>query len=180
MLLVFINEDLISADAGVTVSFIIAGGSCVLNALCYAELASRFPAVVGGAYLYAYTAFNEIIAFLVFSQLMLDYHIGAASIARSLASYVITALELIPFLKSNIPSWVGHGSEEIYGAFSFNLLAPILLVLLTIVLCRGVGESSILNSVMTVTKVILSSTLCPLLFGIIGELVLLGERISLG
>nr|XP_016501079.1 PREDICTED: cationic amino acid transporter 9, chloroplastic-like [Nicotiana tabacum]XP_016501080.1 PREDICTED: cationic amino acid transporter 9, chloroplastic-like [Nicotiana tabacum] len=154
---IFVVTGTVAHDAGpgVTVSFIIAGGSCVLNALCYAELASRFPAVVGGAYLYAYTAFNEIIAFLVFSQLMLDYHIGAASIARSLASYVITALELIPFLKSNIPSWVGHGSEEIYGAFSFNLLAPILLVLLTIVLCRGVGESSILNSVMTVTKVVI-------------------------
>ncbi|XP_009591077.1 cationic amino acid transporter 9, chloroplastic [Nicotiana tomentosiformis] len=154
---IFVVTGTVAHDAGpgVTVSFIIAGGSCVLNALCYAELASRFPAVVGGAYLYAYTAFNEIIAFLVFSQLMLDYHIGAASIARSLASYVITALELIPFLKSNILSWVGHGSEEIYGAFSFNLLAPILLVLLTIVLCRGVGESSILNSVMTVTKVVI-------------------------
>lgn len=154
---IFVVTGTVAHDAGpgVTVSFIIAGGSCVLNALCYAELASRFPAVVGGAYLYAYTAFNEIIAFLVFSQLMLDYHIGAASIARSLASYVITALELFPFLKNNIPSWVGHGSEEIYGAFSFNLLAPILLVLLTIVLCRGVGESSILNSVMTVTKVVI-------------------------
>lgn len=154
---IFVVTGTVAHDAGpgVTVSFIIAGGSCVLNALCYAELASRFPAVVGGAYLYAYTAFNEIIAFLVFSQLMLDYHIGAASIARSLASYVITALELFPFLKNNIPSWVGHGSEEIYGAFSFNLLAPILLVLLTIVLCQGVGESSILNSVMTVTKVVI-------------------------
>ncbi|KAL0429104.1 UNVERIFIED_CONTAM: Cationic amino acid transporter 9, chloroplastic [Sesamum radiatum] len=108
----------------VTISFIIAGVSCVLNALCYAELASRFPAVVGGAYLYTYSAFNEITAFLVFTQLMLDYHIGAASIARSLASYVVTVLELILFLKDNIPSW-------------------------------GVGESSILNSIMTVTKILI-------------------------
>ncbi|KAL0425774.1 UNVERIFIED_CONTAM: Cationic amino acid transporter 9, chloroplastic [Sesamum radiatum] len=98
---------------GVTISFIIAGVSCVLNALCYAELASRFPAVVGGAYLYTYSAFNEITAFLVFTQLMLDYHIGAASIARSLASYVVTVLELIPFLKDNIPSWVGHGFDAV-------------------------------------------------------------------
>lgn len=124
----------------------------MLNALCYAELATRFPAVVGGAYLYTYSAFNELTAFLVFAQLMLDYHIGAASIARSLASYVVTVLELIPFLKDNIPSWVGHG-EEVLGALSINILAPILLVLLTVVLCRGVGESSILNSIMTVTKV---------------------------
>ena len=127
----------------------------MLNALCYAELASRFPAVVGGAYLYTYTAFNELTAFLVFAQLMLDYHIGAASIARSLASYVVNIIELIPFFKDNIPSWIGHGSEEIFGAISFNILAPILLALLTIILCRGVGESSLLNSVMTTLKVFL-------------------------
>ncbi|XP_057805505.1 cationic amino acid transporter 9, chloroplastic-like [Salvia miltiorrhiza] len=153
---IFVVTGTVARDAGpgVTISFIIAGASCVLNALCYAELASRFPAVVGGAYLYTYSAFNELTAFLVFAQLMLDYHIGAASIARSLASYVVTVLELIPFLKDNIPSWVGHG-EEVFGALSINVLAPILLVLLTIVLCRGVGESSVLNSVMTVTKVLI-------------------------
>ncbi|XP_057980951.1 cationic amino acid transporter 9, chloroplastic-like [Malania oleifera] len=144
------------AGPGVTISFVLAGASCVLNALCYAELASRFPAVVGGAYLYAYTAFNELTAFLVFAQLMLDYHIGAASIARSLASYVVTLLELFPFFKDKIPSWIGHGGEKFLGgALSINILAPILLVLLTIILCRGVGESSAVNSFMTVTKVII-------------------------
>lgn len=126
----------------------------MLNALCYAELASRFPAVVGGAYLYTYTAFNELTAFLVFSQLMLDYHIGAASIARSLASYVVTILELFPIFKENIPDWFGHGGQQFLGgALSLNLLAPILLAFLTIVLCRGVGESSAVNSFMTATKV---------------------------
>ncbi|KAG0460626.1 hypothetical protein HPP92_020533 [Vanilla planifolia] len=86
--------------AGVTISFVLAGAACVLNALCYAELASRFPAVVGGAYLYSYTAFNELTAFLVFAQLMLDYHIGAASIARSLASYVVSLLNFFPSLRA--------------------------------------------------------------------------------
>ena len=139
-------------DAGVTISFILAGASCVINALCYAELATRFPAVVGGAYLYAYTAFNELTAFLVFGQLMLDYHIGAASIARSLASYLINILELFPVFKDNIPKWIGHG-EDIGDVLSINVLAPILLVLLTFILCRGVQESSVVNSLMTVTKV---------------------------
>lgn len=124
----------------------------MLNALCYAELASRFPALVGGAYMYTYTAFNELTAFLVFAQLMLDYHIGAASIARSLASYVVTILELFPIFKG-MPNWIGNGEEFLGGALSINLLAPILLVLLTIILCRGVGESSALNSFMTVLKV---------------------------
>ncbi|KAF7845065.1 Cationic amino acid transporter 9, chloroplastic [Senna tora] len=153
---IFVVTGTVARDTGpgVTISFILAGASCVINALCYAELATRFPAVVGGAYLYAYTAFNELTAFLVFSQLMLDYHIGAASIARSLANYVVTILELFPVFKDNIPLWIGHG-QDIGGVLSINLLAPVLLVLLTVILCRGVGESSAVNSFMTVTKVVI-------------------------
>ncbi|XP_031398032.1 cationic amino acid transporter 9, chloroplastic [Punica granatum] len=155
---IFVVTGTVARDAGpaVTISFMLAGASCVLNAFCYAELASRFPAVVGGAYLYTYTAFNELTAFLVFAQLMLDYHIGAASIARSLASYVITVLELFPFFRDNIPSWIGHGGEEFLGgALSINILAPIILAILTIILSLGVKESSVVNSIMTVTKVVI-------------------------
>ncbi|XP_023756464.1 cationic amino acid transporter 9, chloroplastic [Lactuca sativa] len=152
---IFVVTGTIARDAGpgVTISFLLAGASCVLNALCYAELATRFPAVVGGAYMYTYTTFNELTAFLVFTQMMLDYHIGAASIARSLASYIVNILDLIPSVKDNIPNWVGHGGDDIFGFLSFNILAPILLVLLTILLCRGVGESTLVNTVMTMTKV---------------------------
>ncbi|KAL5539217.1 hypothetical protein UlMin_044513 [Ulmus minor] len=154
---IFVVTGTVARDAGpgVTISFILAGLSCVLNALCYAELSTRFPAVVGGAYLYTYSAFNELTAFLVFGQLMLDYHIGAASIARSLASYVVTILELFPFFKNNIPDWIGHGGQEFFGVLSINILAPILLVLLTLILCRGVGESSAVNFFMTTLKVII-------------------------
>lgn len=144
---------IISLVTGVTISFILAGAACVLNALCYAELSSRFPAVVGGAYLYSYTAFNELVAFLVFAQLMVDYHIGAASIARSLASYLVSFLELFPFLKGHFPSWIGHGEEFFGGVVSINILAPIILILLTIILCYGVKESSAVNSFMTTMKV---------------------------
>ncbi|XP_057531705.1 cationic amino acid transporter 9, chloroplastic [Amaranthus tricolor] len=154
---IFVVTGTVARDAGpaVILCFILAGASCILNALCYAELSSRFPAIVGGAYLYAYSAFNELTAFLVFAQLMLDYHIGAASIARSLASYFIALLELIPAIKGNIPSWIGHGTDDFLGFFSINILAPILLFILTVVLCWGVGESSIVNKFMTVTKVVI-------------------------
>ncbi|KAI4354716.1 hypothetical protein L6164_003562 [Bauhinia variegata] len=153
---IFVVTGTVARDTGpgVTISFILAGASCVINALCYAELASRFPAVVGGAYLYAYTAFNELTAFLVFGQLMLDYHIGAASIARSLANYVVTIIELFPMFNNNIPKWIGHG-EDIGGVLSINILAPVLLAILTLILCWCVGESSVLNSFMTVLKVVI-------------------------
>lgn len=95
-------------------------------------------------------------AFLVFIQLMLDYHIGAASIARSLASYFVSLLELLPFLRGHFPSWIGHGGIEFFGGVvSINILAPILLILLTLILCYGVKESSAVNSFMTATKVVI-------------------------
>ncbi|XP_020409008.1 yfnA isoform X2 [Zea mays] len=154
---IFVVTGTVARDAGpgVTISFVLAGAACVLNALCYAELASRLPAVVGGAYLYTYAAFNEITAFLVFTQLMVDYHIGAASIARSLASYFIEFLELIPLLKGQIPSWVGHGEEFFGGVVSINILAPVLLIILTAILCYGVKESSAVNTFMTTLKIII-------------------------
>ncbi|WOL05629.1 cationic amino acid transporter 9, chloroplastic [Canna indica] len=155
---IFVVTGTVARDAGpgVTISFALAGAACVFNALCYAELSSRFPAVVGGAYLYTYAAFNELTAFLVFVQLMLDYHIGAASIARSLASYFISLLELIPFLKGSFPSWIGQGGAEFFGGIvSINILAPILLAILTVVLCYGVKESSAVNTFMTATKVVI-------------------------
>jgi APA family basic amino acid/polyamine antiporter len=79
---------------GVVLSFALAALVCVPNALSYAELSNHFPALVGGAYMYSYSTFNELTAFLVFCHLMLDYHIGAASITRSLASYFVTLLQV--------------------------------------------------------------------------------------
>lgn len=155
---IFVVTGTVANDAGpgVTISFALAGLACVANALCYAELSSRFPALVGGAYLYAYTAFNELVAFLVFCQLMLDYHIGAASITRSLASYLVNILELIPALSGRIPAWFGPGGKTLLGGLlSINVLAPILLLIVTVILCQGVRESVAVNAVMTVTKVLI-------------------------
>ncbi|GAU16473.1 hypothetical protein TSUD_167050 [Trifolium subterraneum] len=79
---------------------------------------------------------------------------GPASIARSLANYIVSFLGIFPVFKDNIPAWIGHG-QDIGGVLSINILAPILLMLLTLVLCLGVKESSVVNFFMTVTKVII-------------------------
>ncbi|XP_023547714.1 cationic amino acid transporter 9, chloroplastic-like isoform X2 [Cucurbita pepo subsp. pepo] len=154
---IFVITGTVARDTGpgVTISFILAGVSCILNALCYAELATRFPPVVGGAYLYAYTAFNELTAFLVFAQLTLDYHIGIASIARSLAGYTVSFLEIFPIFKDNISNWFGNGNELFGGVVSVNLLAPAFVALLTFILCWGVGEFCAINSIMSSLKVII-------------------------
>ncbi|ERN00206.1 cationic amino acid transporter 9, chloroplastic isoform X1 [Amborella trichopoda] len=144
------------AGPGVAVSFLLAGFSCLLNALCYAELSSCLPAVVGGAYMYSYAAFNELTAFLIFAQFIFDSHISSATIARSLASYLVMLLNIFPFFKENWPGWMDPGGVELFGGIlSVNLLAPILVLVMTLILCQGLRELTVLNSFMTVTKVLI-------------------------
>eukprot|EP00897_Mesotaenium_endlicherianum_P010816 jgi/Mesen1/9763/ME000007S09815 len=154
---IFVVTGVVARDAGpgVVLSFAIAGLACVADALCYAELATRFPGRVGGAYLYAHAAFGELPAFLVFCNLMFDYHIGAASIARSLASYLVSlAEEIVPALEAWVPAILAPAGKALAGGYlSVNLVAPALLAGLTLVLCRGVRESATFNAVMTTTKV---------------------------
>ncbi|XP_042509410.1 cationic amino acid transporter 9, chloroplastic-like [Macadamia integrifolia] len=164
---IFAITGAVAHDVGpsVTISYGFAGLVSALNAFCFAELASRFPAVVGGPYLYSYTAFNELTAFLLFIQLIFDGHIGSASVARSLASYLVNMLEIFPIFKENVPSWMGgHGGKEFFGGvISINILAPILIAMVTIVLCQGVGGLSVLNLFMTLTKITI--VLLVIIFG---------------
>lgn len=88
-------------------------------------------------YPYSYSVSNELTAFIGFGQLMLDYHIGAASITRSLVGYLVAVLELFPFIKNHLSKWLGD--MELFGGFlSIIFLAPILWIVLTRVLCQGV------------------------------------------
>eukprot|EP00850_Spirogloea_muscicola_P003653 SM000015S01153 [mRNA] locus=s15:29038:33722:- [translate_table: standard] len=156
---IFVVTGVAARQAGpaVALSFALAGLACVIDALCYAELASRFPAVVGGAYLYTYATFGELAAFLVFCNLMFDYHIGAASIARSLASYLASLLlEVLPGAIAWLPAWLSpSGMPLLSGLLSINALAPLVLAGLTVILCHGVRESATLNTYMTTLKVVI-------------------------
>ncbi|CAI5493319.1 unnamed protein product [Closterium sp. Naga37s-1] len=82
------------AGPAVSLSFLLAGLASLLNALCYADLAARFPGRVGGAYLYAHACLGQLASFVLFCHLVLDYHVGAAAIARSLASYLASLVEV--------------------------------------------------------------------------------------
>jgi basic amino acid/polyamine antiporter, APA family len=123
----------------------------MLDALCYAELASRFP-TSGGAYLFTKNVFGNPIALVVGLNLLFDYHIGAAAIARSFAGYLSNVLATVPDVHTDEVEWVE--AIPVDGFLSLNFIAPILLMLLTAVLCRGASESATLNRVLTTTKVL--------------------------
>src|SRR6476660_4848762 len=69
-----------NAGPAVTLSFIIAGVTSLFAALCYAEFASVVP-IAGSAYTYSYAAFGELVAWIIGWDLILEYAVGAATVA---------------------------------------------------------------------------------------------------
>src|SRR5207302_237567 len=74
------------AGPALMVSYMVAGITCIFAALCYAEFASMAP-VAGSAYTYAYTTMGELFAWIIGWDLVLEYAVGAATVANGWSSY---------------------------------------------------------------------------------------------
>lgn len=73
----------------ISVSFLLAAVTCGLAALCYAEFASVVP-VAGSAYTFSYATFGEFVAWIIGWDLILEFAIGAAVVAKGWSSYLGT------------------------------------------------------------------------------------------
>jgi APA family basic amino acid/polyamine antiporter len=82
-----------NAGPAVVVSFAIAALVSMLAALCYAELASSVP-TAGSAYTYAYATLGETIAWIIGWDLVLEFALGAAVVARSWSGHMAELLRL--------------------------------------------------------------------------------------
>src|SRR5271163_2333245 len=72
-------------------SFVVSGLTCVFAALCYAEFASMVP-VAGSAYTYAYATLGELFAWIIGWDLILEYAVGAATVANGWSGYFQSVL----------------------------------------------------------------------------------------
>src|SRR5262249_10236908 len=75
------------AGPALTLSFVVAGVTCIFAALCYAEFASMAP-VAGSAYTYAYATLGELLAWIIGWDLILEYAVAAAAVAHGWSHYV--------------------------------------------------------------------------------------------
>src|SRR3954462_3526416 len=71
----------------ISLSFILAAVACGLAALCYAEFASTVP-VAGSAYTFSYASFGELVAWIIGWDLVLEFAVGAATVAKSWSTYL--------------------------------------------------------------------------------------------
>ena len=77
-----------NAGPAVVFSYVISGFACALAGLCYAEFASSVP-VAGSAYSYSYATMGELMAWIIGWDLVMEYAIGAATVAVSWSAYFV-------------------------------------------------------------------------------------------
>src|SRR5262245_5226492 len=80
------------AGPAITLSFILAGIACAFAGLCYSEIASTVP-VACGAYTYASATMGEFVAWIIGWDLILEYALGATSVAIGWSGYVVSLLK---------------------------------------------------------------------------------------
>ncbi|HEY7292739.1 MAG TPA: amino acid permease [Vicinamibacterales bacterium] len=147
-----------AANSGpaVVISMIIAGCASGLAGLCYAEFASAVP-VAGSAYIYAYATLGEFIAWIIGWDLILEYALGAATVAVGwsgnlsalLAEFGLQFPAALSAAPGTLVPLAGGGTVTAV----FNLPAVLIALAITVVLIVGIQESATLNSIIVVIKV---------------------------
>jgi APA family basic amino acid/polyamine antiporter len=148
-----------AANAGpaIVLSFILGGFACAFAGLCYAEMASTVP-VAGSAYTYAYATMGEFIAWIIGWDLILEYALGATTVAIGWSGYVVSFLKgfgiTVPFAYAGAPlaydaatrTWQATGTV-------LNVPAMAVIAAVSALLVIGIHESARLNNIIVVIKV---------------------------
>src|SRR6201994_880997 len=91
----FVRTAAASAEAAgpsVILSFVVAAIGCGFAGLWYAEFTAMIP-IAGSAYTYAYTTMGEFVAWIIGWALILEYALGAATVAISWSEYLVSLLQ---------------------------------------------------------------------------------------
>ncbi|HEX7915043.1 amino acid permease [Rudaea sp.] len=135
------------AGPGMMLAFVIAAIVCALAALAYSEIASMIP-VSGSAYTYSYGVFGELIAWVVGWALGLEYGIGAAVVCVGWSGYMNGLLAANGY---GLPEALRTG---LYAGGTFNLLAFLIGLAVTVLLVIGTSKSARVNAVLVTIKII--------------------------
>ena len=123
----------------IAISFLVAAVACALSALCYAEFASTVP-VAGSAYTFSYATFGEFVAWVIGWDLILEFAVAAAVVAKGWSSYLGTVFGF------------AGGSTNI-GGLQLDWGALLIIAFVTAILARGTKLSATVSLVITAIKV---------------------------
>ncbi len=133
----------------IALSYVVAGVACALAAVCYAEFASTVP-VAGSAYTFSYAALGEFVAWLIGWDLILEFTLGAATVAKGWSGYLVSVMELIGV---TVPTALYASAE---GGFSHDYIAVLVIIAVTAILVIGIKLSSQVNQVITAIKILVT------------------------
>ncbi|AIZ65109.1 amino acid transporter [Hymenobacter sp. DG25B] len=145
-----------NAGPAVTLSFVVAAVGCAFSALCYAEFASMVP-VSGSAYTYAYATMGELFAWIIGWDLVLEYSVGAATVAISWSQYLLRFLgkygiHLPPQLvMSPFETAALADGSTVHGFV--NIPAMLIVLAITMIIIRGTAGSAWFNALVVTLKV---------------------------
>jgi len=147
----------VNAGPAVVLSFVLASIGCAFAGLCYSEFSTMIP-IAGSAYTYAYATMGELMAWLIGWDLVLEYAVGASTVAVSWSRYVMSffqdfgihfpqQLAASPFEPLTLP----ETGTVIHGLI--NLPAMFIVMAISLLLIIGIQESARINAVIVVIKV---------------------------
>ncbi len=131
-------EAKLHAGPAITISFLIAGVVAMLAALCYAELAAAVP-TAGSSYTYAYATIGELFAWIIGWDLILEFALGSATVARGWSGYLQDTFGLPTSL---------FGEEA-----PVNVGAVLIVVILGVIAAVGIRESKWVTNGLVLIKV---------------------------
>jgi basic amino acid/polyamine antiporter, APA family len=144
------------AGPAVVLSFVAAAIACVFAGLCYAEMASMIP-IAGSAYTYSYATMGELLAWIIGWDLILEYSLGASTVAVGWSGTLVTMLNDMGI---QIPPQFTAGpwtevtlADGSTGAGILNLPAILIVALITVILIVGIRESANVNTTIVFIKI---------------------------
>ncbi|MFY7998050.1 MAG: amino acid permease [Candidatus Kapaibacteriota bacterium] len=141
----------------ITLSLGVAALACVFSALCYAEFSSMVP-VAGSAYTYSFATLGEFFAWIIGWDLVLEYSVGAATVAISWSQYLTRFLAkynlVLPYQITLSPFETATLQDGSVVSGIINLPAMFVVLLITAIIIRGAKESALYTTVVVGLKLV--------------------------
>jgi APA family basic amino acid/polyamine antiporter len=144
-----------NAGPAVVLSFVVSAIACAFAGLCYAEFASLIP-IAGSAYTYGYATLGELFAWIIGWDLMLEYALGASTVSVGWTGYFVSLLKNVGIdvpAAISTSTFILNDQGQFVNTGSFNLVAFLILILISGILALGIQESATINTLVVILKV---------------------------